>query len=110
MDAAEECLPQALSLAHRVPGPSLASRRAGRCRDRDAARYLLPWLPLAVNGVAVCRRTDEPRLGCCDSTLGAAAKDDPLGRTDESADGGGVDRMGLCLLGQGGIYRMTAYR
>jgi len=37
----------------------LASRRAGRWVDRDAARYLLPRLLLAVNGVAVRRRTDE---------------------------------------------------
>src|SRR5215831_19188206 len=71
MDAAEGCLPQTLSLSHRIPGPSLASRRAGRCLDRDAGRYLLPWLLLAVNGVAVCRRTVEPCLGCCDCTLGA---------------------------------------
>src|SRR5215472_18967985 len=98
MDAAEGYLPRALSLAYRVPGPSLASRRAGRCRDRDAARYLLPRLLLAVNGVAVCRRTDEPRLGCCDHTLGASAKDDPVGR-DEPADGGVVHRMGFCQLG-----------
>src|SRR5215472_10140631 len=101
MDAAEGCLhqTQTLPLSHRVPGPSLASRRAGRCLDRDAARYLLPWLLLAVNVVAVCRRTDEPCLGCCDRTLGAAAKDDPVGRTDESADGRGVHRMRLCQLG-----------
>src|SRR5215472_16621192 len=110
MDAAKGCLPQALSLAHRVPGSSLASRRAGCCRDRDAARYLLPWLLLAVNGVAVCRRTDEPRLGCRYRAISAAAKDDPVGRTDQLADGGVVHRMGLCLLGQGGIYRITATR
>src|SRR5215470_17746840 len=99
MDAAEGCLPQALPLAHRVPGPSLASRRAGRCRDRDAARYLLPWLLLAADGVAICRRTDEPRLGCRYRAISAAAKDDPVRRTDEPADGGSVHRMGLCQLG-----------
>src|SRR5215472_12693313 len=48
MDAAEGRLSQAMSLARRVPGPSLASRRAGRHLDRDAARYLLSWLLLAL--------------------------------------------------------------
>src|SRR5215469_10254485 len=103
MDAAEGCLPPALSLSNRVPGSSLASRRAGRCRDRDAARHLLPWLLLAVNGVAVRRRADESRLGCCDRTLGAAAKDDPVGWTDDPADGGGVHRMGLVSLVRAGF-------
>src|SRR6516162_2141501 len=108
MDAAEGCLSQALSLAHRVPGPSLASRRAGRRLDRDAARYLLSWLLLAVNGVAVRRRTDESRLGCGGRTVGAAGKDDPMGRTDKPADGCAVHRMGLCQLNQSGICRITA--
>src|SRR5215471_20678217 len=108
MDAAEGCLPQALSLAHRVPGPSLASRRAGRHLDRDAARYLLSWLLLAVNGVAVRRRTDESRLGCCDCTPGAAGKDDPMGRTDRPAGRGSVHRMGFGQLNQSGIRRITA--
>jgi predicted metal-binding membrane protein len=56
-------------------------------------------LLLAVNGVAVCRRTDEPRLGCRYRAISAAAKDDPKGWTDKPADGGGVHRMGLCQLG-----------
>src|SRR6516162_11147859 len=107
MDAAKGCLPQALSLAHRVPGPSLASRRAGRRLDRDEARYFLSWLLLAVNGVAVRRRADEPRLGCGDRNLGAAGKDDPMGRTDKSADGGAVHRMGPYQLIQSGISCMT---
>src|SRR5215469_1964649 len=108
MDAAEGCLPQALSLAHRVPGSSLASRRAGRRLDRDAARSLLSRLLLAVNGVAVRRRTDESRLGCGDRTLGAAAKDDPVERTVKSADGGAVHPMGFGQLNQSGLCRITA--
>src|SRR5215813_2213363 len=107
MDAAEGCLPQALSLAHRFPGPSLASRRAGRCLDRDAARYLLSWLLLVANGVAVRRRIDEPRLGCCDRTLGAAGKDNPLGWTGAAADRGAVHPMGLSQFCQCGIYRIS---
>src|SRR5215469_15510391 len=79
MDAAEGYMPQALSLAHRFPGSSLASRRDGRSLDRNAARYLLLRLLLDANGVAVRGRTDEPRLGCCDRALGAAGEDDSLG-------------------------------
>jgi hypothetical protein len=108
MDAAEGYLPQALSLSHRVPGSSLASRRAGRSPNRDAARYLLLRLLLDANGVAVRRRTDEPRLGCCDRALGAAGEDNPLGGTDESADGDGLHRMGLFQLNQSGISRIAA--
>src|SRR5215469_11801769 len=103
MDAAEGYMRHALSFAHRVPGSSLASRRAGRSLDRDAARYLLFRLLLDANGVAVRRRTNEPRLACCDHTRGYAGKDNPLGRTDESADGDGVHRMGLFQLNQSGI-------
>src|SRR6516164_10193415 len=102
MDAAKGCLPQALSLAHRVPGPSLASRRAGRRLDRDEARYFLSWLLLAVNGVAVRRRADEPRLGCGDRNLGAAGKDDPMGRTDKSAAGALSIEWGLISLFRAG--------
>src|SRR6516162_992374 len=108
MDAAKGCLPQALSLAHRVPGPSLASRRAGRRLDRDEARDLLSWLLLAVNGVAVRRRADGPRLGCGDRNLGAAGKDDPMGRTVKPADGCTVHRMGFCQLNQSGLRCITA--
>src|SRR5215831_12743585 len=107
MDAAEGRLPQAMSLARRVAGPSLASRRAGRRLDWDAARYLLSWLLLAVNGVAVRRRTDESRLGCCDCTPGAAGKDDPMGRTVKSVDGCALHRMGFGQLNQSGIRRIT---
>src|SRR6516165_4208999 len=103
MDAAEGCLPQTLPLAHRVPGPSLASRRAARCRDRYAARFLLPWLLLAVNGVAVWRRTDEPRLGCWDRAPGAAAKDDPVERTDELLTGAVFIEWGFVSLVRGGF-------
>src|SRR5215469_13373523 len=103
MDAAEGCLPPALSLSRRVPGPSLASRRAGRCRDRYTARFLLPWLLLAVNGVAVCRRTDEPRLGCRYRAISAAAKDDPVRRTDEPADGAVFIEWGFVSLVRGGF-------
>src|SRR5215469_2851628 len=95
MDAAEGCLPQALSLTDPVPGSSLAARGAGRCLDRDAARYLLPRLLLAANGVAVHRRTDEPRLGRCDRTLSAAGKDNPLGRTVEPTEGGAISSNGV---------------
>src|SRR5215472_13523202 len=110
MDIVEGCLPQALSLTRRVPGPSLASRRAGRCLDRDAARYLLPWLLLAVNGFTVCRRIDEPRLACCDRTLGAVAKDDPVGRRDAPADGSAVHLLGHSQFRECGIYCLTAHR
>src|SRR5262249_43724995 len=108
MDAAEGRLPQAMSLARRVPGPSLASRRAGRRLDWDAARYLLSWLLLAVNGVAVRRRTDESRVGGCVCPPGAAEKDDPRGRTDGPAGGGSVHRMEFGQFNQGGIRRITA--
>src|SRR5215469_10875845 len=110
MDAAEGCLPQALSLARRVPGPSLASRRAGLCLDRDAARYLLPRLLLDANGVDVRRRTDEPRLRCCARTLGAAGKNNSLGRTDAPVCGSAVHPMGLGQLRECGICLTAAAR
>src|SRR5262249_18736868 len=94
MDTAKGCLPQPLSLTRRVPGPSLAARRAGRCLDRNTTRYLLPWLLLAINGFAVRRRTDEPRLDCCDRTLGAVARDDSVGRRDAAAVGNAVHLLG----------------
>src|SRR5215813_12000980 len=107
MDAAEGYLPQALSLTHRVPGSSLAARSEGRSLDRDTAWYLLPRLLLAANGVAVRRRAYEPRLGRCDRILGAAGKDNLLGRTVEPADGGAVHRMGLYQLSASGICRLS---
>src|SRR5215471_20823769 len=107
MDAAEGYMPQALSLAHRFPGSSLASRRDGRSLDRNAARYLLLRLLLDANGVAVRRRIDEPRLGCCHRALGVAGEDNSMGGTDESADRRGVHRMGLFQLNQCGTPRIS---
>src|SRR6516165_12302211 len=106
MDSAEGYMPQALSL-DRVRGSSLASRRAGRNLDRHTARYLLLRLLLDANGVAVRRRTDEPRLGCCDRALGPAGEDNSLGGTDESTGRRGVHRMGPFQLNQSGISRIS---
>src|SRR5205085_2849596 len=48
MDAAEGYLPQALSLAHRVSGPSLAPGHARRGGDRGSPWALLPRLLLVL--------------------------------------------------------------
>src|SRR6516162_153937 len=94
MDAAEGCLPPALSLACQLPASPLASGRAGGCLDGDAAWSLLPWLLLDADGPVVCWRTDEPRLDRCDLGLSASGKDNSMGRTDEPADGGAPCRLG----------------
>ena len=99
MDDAQGYLPQALSLAHRVPGPSLAIRLAGRGPDRGSPWALLPRLLLDTDGAFVRRRSDEPRLGRRDRAVRAIGKDHAVGRLDEPAHRPPSCRLGCCHPG-----------
>src|SRR5581483_1154050 len=55
-------LPAPLPRAHWVPDAPLESESCERVDHRYRARCLVPGVLLDVDGVAVCRRCDEPRV------------------------------------------------
>ena len=83
-----------MSLAHRVPSPSLATWLARRGPDWGSSRALLPRLLLDADGASVRRRIDEPRLGRRDCAVRSIGKDRTMGRLDKQAYRPGTRRLG----------------
>src|SRR5215831_9761785 len=110
MDAAERCLPQALSLAHRIPVPSLASRLARRGRDGGSPWALLPRLLLDVYGPSVCRWVDEPRLGRRNITICPGGESHAKRRLDEQGRRRVPGCLGCDQLGLGDLNRSLTSR
>src|SRR5579875_2519620 len=102
VDAAEGGVPQALSLAARFPAVPLARRRLRHARERRSARPLLSRLLLDADGIAVCRRRHEPRLGRGACPSRADREDAALGRAHEPHHRRGAPRLGRLDTGAGG--------
>ena len=58
----QECLPHALPVASRFPGPAPASGKLGRSADGSASWLLLPGMLLVPDGLVVRWRSHEPLL------------------------------------------------